>query len=156
MGRTGPPIPFDWSVTKLKVLGVFINPGSLDEDNWRPRIDAVVGVLNAWRARTLSLKGKALVVNAQALSRIWYIASLIYMPAWALKELSFAVFDFFWKTKRELVARAVVLQPASLGGYSVVDIRSKTLSLVSQWVKRFILAPPGWSCFMSFCFFFFL
>ena len=112
-----------------------------------------MGVLNAWRARTLSLKGKALVVNVQALSRIWYIASLIYMPAWALKELSFAVFDFFWKTKRELVARAVVLQPASLGGYSVVDIRFKTLSLVSQWVKRFILAPCGWSFSMSFwCF----
>ena len=151
-GRTDPPVPFDWTVTKLKVLGVLIGPGSSDEDNWRPRIDAVAGVLNAWRARALSLKGKALVVNALALSRIWYIASLIYMPAWVLKELSFAVFDFFWKTKRELVARAVVVQPPSLGGFSVVDIRLKTLSLVSQWVKRFIFAPRGWSSFMSFWF----
>ena len=49
MGRTDPPVPFDWSVTKLKVLGVVIGPGSSDEDNWRPHIDAVVGVLNAWR-----------------------------------------------------------------------------------------------------------
>lgn len=152
MGRTDPPVPFDWTVTKLKVLGVFIGPGSSDKDNWRPRIDAVVGVLNAWRARALSLKAKALVVDALALSRIWYIASLIYMPAWVLKELSFAVFDFFRKINRELVARAVVVQPPSLEGYSVVDIRLKTLSLVSQWVKCFIFAPRGWSFFMSFWF----
>ena len=79
MGRTDPPVPFDWSFTKLKVLGIFIGPASSEKDNWRPRIDA--GVLNAWLASALSLKGKALVVNALALSRIWYIASLIHMPA---------------------------------------------------------------------------
>ena len=49
----------DWSSTKIKVLGVFVGVGDLDEANWRPRIDVVDHVLTSWRARSLSFRGKA-------------------------------------------------------------------------------------------------
>ena len=62
-GRVDPPVALDWSSSKLKVLGVFIGVGDLEADNWRPRIDAVERVLNSWRSRSLSFRGKALVVN---------------------------------------------------------------------------------------------
>ena len=89
-----PLVPLDWSSSKLKVLSVFIGVGDLEADNWRPRIDAVERVLNSWRSRSLSFCGKALVVNALALSRVWYVASLVHMPPWALKELSSLAFSF--------------------------------------------------------------
>ena len=79
-----PLVALDWSSSKLKVLSVFISVGDLEADNWRPRIDAVERVLNSWRSRSLSFRGKALVVNALALSRVWYVASLVHMPPWAL------------------------------------------------------------------------
>lgn len=104
-GRTDSPVPFDWTPSKLKVLGVFIGPGNLEEDNWRPRISAVDHVLKSWRSRVLTFRGKALVINALALSRVWYVASLIHMPAWVETELTRLVFSFFWSGKRELVAR---------------------------------------------------
>ena len=62
------------------MLGVFIGVGNLEEDNWRPRITAVDNVLKSWRSRSLSFRGKSLVINALALSWIWYVASLISMP----------------------------------------------------------------------------
>ena len=74
-GRLDPPVDLDWSSIKLKVLCVFIGAGDLVKDNWQPRIDAVAKVLSSWRARSLSFRGKALVINALALSRIWYVAS---------------------------------------------------------------------------------
>ena len=39
-------------------------------------------------------------------------------PAWSSSGLSLnsLIFDFFWKTKCELVSRAVVVQPPYLGG----------------------------------------
>ena len=46
-GRLDPPVDLDWSSVKLKVLGVFIGEGNLEEDNWRPRINAVDHVLSA-------------------------------------------------------------------------------------------------------------
>ena len=44
-GRQDPPVSLDWTSSKIKVLRVFIGAGNLDEDNWKPRIDAVENVL---------------------------------------------------------------------------------------------------------------
>ncbi|XP_044174347.1 uncharacterized protein LOC122957977 [Acropora millepora] len=83
-GRQDPPVSLDWTSNKIKVLAVFIGAGNLDEDNWRPRIDAVENVLSSWAWRTLSYGGRASMINALALSRVWYVASLIDMPGWSI------------------------------------------------------------------------
>ena len=80
-------------------------------------------LLKSWCARSLSFQGKSLVINALALSQIWYVASLIHMPPWVLRELSTLVFSFFWSGKRELVSCSVVIQPSLLGSFSVVDAK---------------------------------
>ena len=73
-GRTDCPVAIEWGSVKLKILGVFLAPLVTPEDNWRPRISAVEHVLLSWRQRSLSFRGKALIINALALSRIWYVA----------------------------------------------------------------------------------
>ena len=95
---------------KLKVLGVVTGVGDLVEENWRPRVDAVAKVLSSWRSCSLSFRGKALVINALALSRIWYVASLVYIPSRTLHELCSLVLNFFWSGKKDLVSRTVVVQ----------------------------------------------
>ena len=80
--RLDSPVPIAWTSDKIKVLGVHLGNGDLEECNWRPRIDAVERCLNSWRSRHLSYGGKAIIVNALALSRVWYVASLIPMPQW--------------------------------------------------------------------------
>ena len=89
----------EWSSVKVKVLGVFLDPFASEEDNWRPRITAVQKVLSSWRQRSLSFCGKALVINALALSRIWYVASVVHMPSWVLREVNHSVFQFFYNGK---------------------------------------------------------
>lgn len=42
-------------------------------ENWRPRIDSVANCLLAWHSRSLSFRGRAVVLNALALARIWYV-----------------------------------------------------------------------------------
>ena len=151
-GRLDPPVALDSTSVKIKVLGVYIGVGDLGEVNWRPRISAVENVLSSWRQRQLSFRGRALVINALALSRVWYVASLVYMPAWVLKELNALVFNFFWKGKRDLVSRSVVVQPTVFAGFSVVNVKFKVFSLVAQWIKRFASSPSSWVSFMSFWF----
>ena len=151
-GRTDSPINIIWSSVKIKVLGVFLGPGNLDEINWRPRITSVENALNSWRQRSLSYRGRALVINALALSRVWYVASLIPVPPWVLSELTSLVFKFFWSGKRDLVARMVVCQPSFLGGFSVVDCQAKLWALRVQWVRRFVISPASWSSFLIYWF----
>ena len=152
-GTLDPPVPLDWFSAKIKTLGVFVGPGDLDVDNWQPRIDAVEKVLSSWRQRSLSFRGKALVINALALSRVWYVASLIHMPDWVILNLVTLAFHFFWGGKRELVRRAVIVQSPDEGGFSVVDVQRKVSSLLVQWVRRFLSSYANWCHFLTFWFF---
>lgn len=143
-GRQDPPVAIQWTSGMIKILGIFIGHGDLEVANWMPRIEAVEKCLASWRGRALSFSGRAVVLNALALSRIWYVASLVFLPSWALTRLNSAVFGFFWAGKRELVARNVVRQPKDKGGFSVVSIESKIFSLLVQWVRRLEACPNGW------------
>ena len=151
--RLDAPIAIDWSLKMIKVLGVFIGFGGLDEENWRPRIDAVSKCLSSWRSRSFSLSGKALVANALALSRVWYVASLVYMPSCVLRELNSLLFTFFWSGKKDKVSRKVVNQPKDRGGFGVVSIELKVQALLVQWFRRFVNSPNSWVSLLSFwCF----
>lgn len=154
-GRPDAPVAIQWTSEKIKVLGVFVGNFLLDSDNWLPRLEAVEKCLNSWRSRSLSFGGKALVSNALALSRVWYVASLVHMPPWILGELNKLVFNFFRSGKRDLVSRNVMYHSRDLGGFSVVSTEFKVQSLLVQWIKRFASSPSGWVELMSFWFRFF-
>ena len=73
-GRVDTLVRLDWTSGTLKILGIFFGSGNVDKLNWRPCIVVVKNVFNSWRQRGLSFRGKALIVNALALARIWYVA----------------------------------------------------------------------------------
>ena len=50
------------------------------------------------------------------------------------------------------MSRAVVVQPPSLGGFSVVNVKLKVSSLLSQWVRRFAVNPSGWTLLITYWF----
>ena len=60
--RSDPLVALDWSSVKIKVLGVFLGPGNLDHDNWKPRITAVENTFTSWRQRILSFQGVLLLL----------------------------------------------------------------------------------------------
>ena len=101
-GRSNLPVPISWCLSKIKVLGVFLGHGDLSEEHWRPCLDDVECCLNSWCSSALSFAGKALVINALALSKVWYIASLVGLPPWARLSLNKLVFNFFWSASMTL------------------------------------------------------
>ena len=78
------------------------------------------------------------------------LPNFIPMPSWVLRELNLLVFNFFWSGKRDLVARNIVSQSSDLGGFSMVSIQLKVYSLLSQWVKRFLVSPNGWTFLLKY------
>ena len=93
--RTNPPVDIQWSPSKLKVLGIFNSYDEMGEVNWRPRVEAFCRCIDAWRSPALSFFGRAVVLNSLALSKIWYVASVVAMPKCVLKELNTRIFNFF-------------------------------------------------------------
>ena len=68
------------------------------------------------------------------------------MPLWVHAELEKLIFPFFWKGKRDLLARVVVSQPPTAGAFSVVDLLPCSFSGYGP------MPPPRlarWLCFLT-------
>ena len=76
------------------------------------------------------------------------MATLLPIPGWALGKLNRIIFPFFWKGKKDLVSRTVVIQFRSFGGFGIVAAHLKSQALLLQWVKRFRAASYGWRLFL--------
>ena len=121
-GRPDSPVPFQWTSNKVKVLGTFIGNGNLEEANWCPRVDAFAKCVSAWSSRNLSYGGRALIANALALARVWYMATMLPIPGWALGKLNRIIFPFFWKGKKTWL-------PVPCGGFGIVATHLKSQAL---------------------------
>ena len=104
----------------------------------------------AWSLSILLWQKLNLTVNALALSRVWYIASLIPVPDWVSSELNTRVFSFFWSGKRDLVARDVVYHSTCQGGFGVVSVRYKAQALLAHRVRRYVTASNAWANMITF------
>lgn len=151
--RLDAPVAMKWTSGMIKVLGIYLSHGDTSAANWDPRISAVRHCLDAWRERSLLYSGRAIALNALALSKVWYMASLVPMPQPILTELTSLSFDFFWAGKRDLVARRVLFHPCDSGGFSVVSIAFKIHSLLVQWFRRMAVNPGAWVSLLTYwCF----
>ena len=102
------------------------------------------------------MEATCVVVSEQGLS-YWLLGSyqdLVYLDPLSIclcgSELAKLIFPFFWKGKRDLMARVVVTQPPTAGGFSVVDIKLKVASLLVQWLLRYASSPSGWVTLFSY------
>ena len=70
-GPTSGPVNITWVADKLKILGVYLGNANLEQGNWADRVTKLETRLNLWRTRTLSLKGKSMIINTLGASGLW-------------------------------------------------------------------------------------
>ena len=107
----------------LKILGVtfFNDPLYTINTNWTVVVTKLVAKLNNLRYRPLSLRGKTIIVNTVALSKIWFIASLLQLPKWALKQIEKHIYAFVWENKgMEPIQRKTLYLPTDQGGLGIL------------------------------------
>ena len=84
--RSDEPLGLTW-VKKMKILGVFFGTIPVEQDNWMPKINKLEKALHLWRMRSLSLLGKALVINILGFSKLLYLAKVLIGPRGFSREL---------------------------------------------------------------------
>ena len=70
--------------------------------------------------RNLTLKGSTIILNANILSRMWYIATILGIPSCFVKQLQVLINSFMWKNKMHLIRREVLELPTNRGGVNLV------------------------------------
>ena len=93
-------------------------------------------LLNSWKCRKLSLKGKITVINSLALSSLIYLASIIHVPDRVYTEIKNILTDFIWDGKPPKIAYNTLIQGIENGGLKLIDFKNKVKSLTISWVKR--------------------
>ena len=53
---------------------MYFGHGDLADVNWKPRVDSYIKTLNIWQQRHLSMKGKTIIINQLAASKLIYTA----------------------------------------------------------------------------------
>ena len=70
----------------FKILGVWFsrNKGEMDKLNFTPRLEKMQNVLNIWRQRDLTLKGKITIIKNLGISQILYVMNMLFVPKWVI------------------------------------------------------------------------
>ncbi len=123
----------------IKVLGIWISKDIEDISslNFDERVDKLKNLLNMWRQRKLSLKGKITIINCLALSQIMYIASVLYVPQGVIDKVNDLIFSFLWP-KKVHVKHNTIIAPVCEGGLRMPDFQCKINACKTIWIKRIL------------------
>ena len=144
--RSDHPFGISW-VKKMKIFGITFGNVS-NFEIWDPLYKKIVNVLNMYKLRNLSLFGRACIVNVMALSKLWYLATVLYVPETFIDLVEKEIFRFIWNNKMELLSRDVCSFPKLKGGLSLTNVRIKILSLQLSQVSKIVFCKDlPWTFF---------
>ena len=98
--------------------------------------------LDIWRARSLSLLGKCLIVKCLGISHLIYTASMLTIPNTYIPTIKSAIFSFIWNNKQDKIKRDVMYQDYSKGGLRTPNIEILFKSLNLAWISRLLTVDP--------------
>ena len=122
--RLDQPLGLTW-VRKMKILGVFFGVVNDEQDNWEPKLSKLDKMLNRWKSRSLSMIGKATIINILGMSKLLYLSQVLVTLKWVLERYSGLVWLFLWGSKIETIARKTLHCSVPRGGLGIVDFKAK-------------------------------
>lgn len=131
---------FTFKETKeIKILGVLMGKDEkkADDTMWEEVLGGIEKRLIFWKNRTLTLKGKVLVLNVLMVSKLWYILYVSAMPMWAEKRLKKCFLDFLWEGKPAKIAHATLIGEVDKGGLGLMDVEQRKNSLRVKIIKKY-------------------
>ena len=116
-----------WEVN-AKILGIYVGINNNDEENWVSLIKGIAQHLKTCVYRNLSLKGRAVILNANILSKLWYRATILGIPKQYADKLQVLINKFMWNEKMVLIKTHTLELPHKDGGIQLVNVPLKVQS----------------------------
>ena len=145
--RSDEPLGLTW-VKKMRILGVIFGTIPTEHLNWQPKLEKLEKSLNLWKSRSLSLPGKALIINMLGLSKLVYLARVLTLPAWVTARVNALIWPFLWGSKMETVSRNTFFLKPKDGGINVISLPLKAQALRLAGMAYVLNSPEDSSFFM--------
>ena len=148
--RVDKPGDFTWYKDKIKILGIYFGNGDTSAFNWEPRINKIKATLDRWKARHLTLKGKAIIVNSLIGAGISYFGAAISCPEEYIKRMDDIICRFYWDDKPEKIKRDTIRSFKDMGGTGLLNIRAKLQAVKINILKRYTESSSKWRFLFDF------
>ena len=136
-----------WMRSPIRILGIHFsyNARENDELNFHLKIGKLQTNLDIWRARSLILFGKGMIIKSLGMSQLVYPASTLNVPNGISSILRPKLFSYLWNNKKDKIKREGLYQDIHKGGLRMVDSEIMFKALKLAWIPR-LLTPgnPNW------------
>ena len=140
--RRDKPANFNWQGS-IKLLGVIFNAQGIDLPNTWPKVmTKLQKSLSDVSRRSRTLYGRALLINALALSKLWYVASVGSISDYWNTRFNKVTYNFLWNMGHEWLSRSTMNLPKTQGGVGMVDIQLKVQSFLIKHIAHLISKFP--------------
>ena len=131
----------------IKTLGIKINKdlSDIENINFDEKLIQIKNVLNMWKSRQISIKGRITVLRSQVLPIILYTASMLYTPERVMRDIEELFFDFIWPNKKHHVRKKILMQGIGSGGLKMPDIFASIKAIKVMWIKRLLKTSNTYS-----------
>ena len=101
-------------------------------------------VLNRWKERSLTMKGKAIVVNSFIGGSLAYFGSVLHCPNSLIQKMNDTIMKFYWSDKPDKIKRDTIRGPSNLGGTGLINIAYKLDALKLTWLQKYTKTQRKW------------
>ena len=129
----------------FKALGVWFskNDEEIIDLNFKERLNSMQKLINIWNSRSLSLRGKIMIIRALILPQIQFLFSMIETPEHILKKIDEMLFKYLWNNKPSKIKRQTIIAPTEEGGLNMVDVYEVNNAAKYSWIKRLVSDIDG-------------
>ena len=151
--RKEKPYGLLWKERIIKSLGIeySTDPEETITLNYKKKLTKIQSLINIWKPRNLTIKGKITVIKSIILPQLLYISSNLGVPEYFVKKVNTLVYHFLWGANMDKVKRNTVIGRVEQGGLKMIDIQSMIESQRVMWVKRFFKQglSASWTLFLQ-------
>ena len=122
----------------FKALGVWFSIDTQETLNLNltERIKAIATLINIWKGRRLSLKGKITILKTLILPQVQFLFSMIEIPETILNQIDKIFFDYLWDSKPSKIKRSTIIAPIEQGGLAMIDVHEIHTAAKCSWIRR--------------------
>lgn len=126
-------------VEQITILGItFTNRMTEElhyELNYKPKLQRIKEICNAWINRSLSMKGKVVLITSLLISILQYPCSCTSTPKRVYDEFKKISTDFIWNSRRSKIAYALLIQDIPEGGIKLPDLETRVKTVHLYWIR---------------------
>ena len=132
---------FKWENGNINMLGVLLD-SDLVEDNYCNILDQIKAIVNTWKIRNVSIKGKIVMLNSLIGSLLVYKMQVLpKIDKNLVIKINRIVEKYIWNGRKPKLKLKVLQGNRMQGGLALFDLSVKDATLKLAWIKRWNELP---------------